>query len=54
MSNRYPMDDGHSDEECVGVTEPPPDPEMADLFLEYPWLATLQPFYVEWELIWLM
>ena len=41
-------------DDCVSVAERVPDPELADLFLAYPWLKSLEPFYVEWELIWLM
>jgi hypothetical protein len=38
----------------MGVSDPAPDRELDDLLVAHPWLETLEPFYVEWELIWLM
>jgi len=38
----------------AGIAEPVPEQELTDLFRANPWLATLEPFYVEWELIWMM
>ena len=36
----------------LGVSDPAPDRELDDLLLEHPWLETLEPFYVAWELVW--
>lgn len=31
-----------------------PDAELDSLPASYPWLDTLEPFYIDWELIWVM
>jgi len=30
------------------------DPELEDLVVAHPWLVTLEPYSIEWELIWFM
>lgn len=54
MNNPFQPMKNPQPEDCVGFAGPVPDPELADLFRDYPWLKSLEPFYVEWELIWLM
>jgi hypothetical protein len=31
-----------------------PDAELEKLLASHPWLASLKPFYIDWELIWVM
>jgi hypothetical protein len=33
---------------------PAPDAELEELMLAYPWLASLEPYCIEWELVWFM
>jgi hypothetical protein len=33
---------------------PAPDVELEELMHAYPWLASLEPYCVEWELVWFM
>jgi len=28
--------------------------ELLELFSDHPWLKSLEPYYIEWELVWLM
>jgi hypothetical protein len=31
-----------------------PDVELDSLLASYPWLVNLEPFYIDWEMIWVM
>jgi len=31
-----------------------PDAELDRLLASHPWLENLEPFYIDWELIWFM
>jgi hypothetical protein len=37
-----------------GLADTAPDRELNELLATHPWLEDLQPFYVDWEMIWLM
>lgn len=37
--------------DAVGAT---PDVELDRLLAIHPWLESLEPFYIDWELIWVM
>jgi hypothetical protein len=39
---------------AMDLADSAPDRELAELLATYPWLKDLQPFYVDWEMIWLM
>jgi len=34
--------------------KPAPDAELEELMYAHPWLATLEPYAIEWELVWFM
>jgi hypothetical protein len=36
------------------TADPPADRETDALLLAHPWLESLEPYYVEWELVWPM
>ena len=36
------------------TADPAPDRELDGLLAANAWLDSLEPFYIEWELIWLM
>jgi len=38
----------------LGTLDPAPDAELDDLVLVHPWLSTLEPFDIVWELVWWM
>lgn len=38
----------------MGVSDPAPDRELDALLFAHPWLESLKPFCVDWELIWPM
>jgi hypothetical protein len=40
--------------DLLGMANSAPDRELAELLVAHPWLKDLQPFYVDWEMIWLM
>jgi hypothetical protein len=38
----------------VEAAAPADEPELDGVLLAHPWLTGLEPFYVEWELVWPM
>jgi hypothetical protein len=38
----------------LGTLDPAPDAELDDLVLVHPWLSTLEPFDIVWEVVWWM
>jgi len=40
--------------EPVKAAAPAEDLELDRVLLAYPWLKGLEPFYIEWELVWPM
>ena len=48
------VNDTTTDPDLMSVANPAADQELADLFLAHPWLASLEPFYADWEFVWPM
>jgi len=38
----------------MGAGHPAPDTELEELLYAHAWLATLEPFSIDWELVWFM
>jgi hypothetical protein len=49
-----PVSDYFKTAEELGAPVSAPDPKLEELALTHPWLATLEPYSIDWELIWFM
>jgi hypothetical protein len=47
-----PMSEDTRLSDLMRNANPAPDAEMEELMFAHPWLATLEPYSVEWELVW--
>ena len=50
----YPMNRGVESTKTTEIVAAGPDREWNELLAAHPWLEVLEPFYVDWQHIWLM